>query len=176
MLGKVLLIRHAEKSDDLGDEKLSLKGRERAGALAPYFYYTYSSISAIYAAGIGKHSPSHRPRSTVKPTAKKFKLSINDKHLKDDYAAMVDDVKSKAIKCSTFDVLICWEHTLLHNIAVLLGADAADVPANWHGDRYDIIYLLDFDASGKCTFAQIPQKLLYGDQDSTLPLEQVYVK
>ena len=46
---------------------------------------------------------------------------------------------------------------------------AGSVPAEWPGDRFDIVWVFDYDQrTGTYAFSQIPQNLLPGDQNNTL--------
>lgn len=77
---QVLIIRHAEKDDASGDG-MSLEGRERAAALAPFFTGTKTVLSfgvpvAIYAQPQKHEASSLRPIETVKPLAAALKQDL----------------------------------------------------------------------------------------------------
>src|SRR5690348_14777746 len=76
---RVLLIRHAEKPPT--GNQLSIKGKERAAALAPFFaesreWQKYGKIAAIYAARPGKEEGSVRSQETVEPLSKLLNIPI----------------------------------------------------------------------------------------------------
>lgn len=160
---QVLIIRHAEKppSGDL----LSLKGKERAAALVPYFTETkellsYGAPVAIYAMKPSKEDSSERPIDTVKPLAEALKLTINTNYERDDFKKMVEDI-SKEITYSNRTVLICWEHYHIPEIARAF--KALQSPGRWPNEVFDRVWMITISPTGKATFQNIPQKLMFGD-------------
>ena len=94
---QVIIIRHAEKPPQ-GNE-LSLKGKERAAALVPYFTETENLITngtpaAIYAMKAPKADSSLRPIQTVTPLADQLKIKIKDNFERDNYKKMVEEIKA----------------------------------------------------------------------------------
>ena len=160
---RVIIIRHAEKPDE-GNE-LSLKGRERAAALVPYFletpeFFKGMPLAAIYAQGPRKEGSSVRSMQTVKGLADALKLTIIDKYTRDDFPEMFAEIrKNPAYEGKT--VLICWEHKVIPDIAKAFGAD--DAPDRWHGSAFDRTWIITFKADGKIDFKDRPQRLMYGD-------------
>ena len=76
---QVIIIRHAEKPKQ-GDD-LSLKGRERAAALVPFFLDgDKPTPAAIFAQGISDMRHSRRPVQTVTPLAHELNLSVKTYH------------------------------------------------------------------------------------------------
>ena len=59
-------------------------------------------------------------------------------------------------------VIVCWSHQQLPVIAKELGS--VDAPDKWPKSRYDLVWALEMNTSGKVIkFEQIPQRLLFGD-------------
>jgi hypothetical protein len=120
---QVILIRHAEKPPE-GDD-LSLKGKERAAALVPYFLgrpevLQFKAPVAIYAQGPKKEGSSRRPVETVKGLAAALKLDVIDKFTHDEYPQMVEEVLARP-EYEGKTVLDCWEHKILPDIARAFG-------------------------------------------------------
>lgn len=162
----ILILRHAEKPSNHSNEHLSLTGFQRAAALSPYFQGNFPGTNHIFAAGVGLHSPSHRPVETIKPLANALGKKIHDDYLKDDYLAMVSHIKSDS-KYDGEQIIICWEHTDIEGIASAFGATG--VPsAPWPGDRFDLVWQLSYNGSMGYRLKQIPQLLMYGDQNSVI--------
>jgi hypothetical protein len=167
---QVIIIRHAEKPpDEAGPDgnKLSLKGRERAAALVPYFLGTpdvleYKTPVAIYAQGLKKKGSSHRPIDTVKGLATALKLEVIDKYLHDDFPQMVTDILANRAYDNKM-VLICWEHKVIPDIARALGAKGA--PEKWHGHAFDRTWIITFKPDGKRVFKDVPQRLMFDDSE-----------
>jgi hypothetical protein len=174
---RIMFIRHAEKpheppceNDDgvkkngeTDKESLTVRGWQRAGALA-HFFSSQLAIrpNVIFASGISdksdpqEKSKSHRPKQTVTPLAELLKMDINTTHLKDDLKPLIKDVTSQ-----TGIVLVAWEHQNITPLVDLL-PNAPKVPQKWPDDRFDIVWVLDADGAD-WKFSQIPQLLLAGD-------------
>jgi hypothetical protein len=111
---EVVIIRHAEKPED-GNEQ-SVKGRERAGALAPYFagnadLLKFGAPIAIYAQAQKKETSSVRSAETVQPLAESIHVKISDAFTRDQWPAMVDEIKhQKQYEGHTVDLLGTQSH------------------------------------------------------------------
>lgn len=69
--------------------------------------------------------------------------------------------KLKDVQYHGHSVLVCWSHEQLSVIAKELGVDAPD---KWPKARYDIIWKIQVDSSGKVVnFEQLAQLLMFGD-------------
>lgn len=160
---QVIIIRHAEKLDQ--GNQLSTKGKERAAAFAPYFtetdyLTTFGTPAAIYAMAAPKGDSSLRPIQTVTPLANLLKMTIKDSTERDNYRKMVDEIKSSPTYHGK-TILICWEHKLIPEIARAFGA--LQTPGRWPPNIYDRTWVISFDSSGKPTFQNHAQRLMYGD-------------
>jgi hypothetical protein len=158
---QVLIIRHAEKPAKGHD--LSLKGRERAAALVPYFLGTrkllhYKASVAVYAQKSTKGHRSRRPVQTVQGLAAALDLKVIE-YPHDDYAKMVADIRARP-EYRGKTVLICWEH---HGIPPLARAFGVQAPAKWPAKAFDRVWVLTFPPGGRPTFRDLPQRLLDGD-------------
>ncbi|UNI22317.1 hypothetical protein JDV02_008216 [Purpureocillium takamizusanense] len=130
----VYLIRHGEKPAD-GGNGLSDKGKQRAeclrkvfGASSPY------NIGHIMAQTPQSDGSRARPRDTVKPLAADLGIKIDvscDRDDTDCVQDVVDGYKGQG------NILICWEHKQLNNIAEALGAKKVD---NYPDDAFNIIW------------------------------------
>ena len=59
-------------------------------------------------------------------------------------------------------VIVCWSHQQLSVIAKELGAE--NVPDKWPKSRYDLVWVLQLESSGKVVkFEQLAQRLMFGD-------------
>jgi hypothetical protein len=171
---RIMFIRHAEKPGQPAnggdgvtvdgkqdDESLTVRGWQRAGALAKFFSsQPPMRPNIIFAAGVGHGSKSERPSETVTPLAQLLDIFETDSfvttHLKSDLQQLIDDVmSSKGI------VLVAWQHELIPNLVGLL-PNAPDVPQKWPGDRFDMVWVFDPAGTG-WAFSQVPQLLLVGD-------------
>jgi broad specificity phosphatase PhoE len=108
---RIMFIRHAEtphgppcqnddgvkKSGETDKESLTVRGWQRAGALAHFFSsQLHMQPNVIFASGIGDDSKSHRPKQTVTPLADLLKMGINEKHLKNDLAKLIADAMEQS--------------------------------------------------------------------------------
>ncbi|MEA2888995.1 MAG: hypothetical protein QOD11_3355 [Bradyrhizobium sp.] len=170
---RVMFIRHAEKpgfppgSDGVtadgeqDDESLTVRGWQRAGALA-HFFNSQPKLrpQTVFASGTGHGSKSNRPVQTVTPAVDLFeqtaKLPFVTSHLKDDLQGVMSDVLSR-----TGIVLVCWQHELIPDLVKLL-PNPPQVPQHWPGSRFDMVWVFDTAGAG-WSFSQVPQMLLAGD-------------
>ncbi|KAL6230871.1 hypothetical protein BDW75DRAFT_248375 [Aspergillus navahoensis] len=112
----VYLIRHGEKPDD-GSTGLSTQGEDRAQCLRQVFD--------------GKRN---RPYLTVLPLAEDLGLDVDISCDRDDPKCVKDAVDNYD---GDGNILICWEHDALTDIAEELGDDHAP---EYPDDRYDLIW------------------------------------
>lgn len=152
---RVIIIRHGEKPA-VGDD-LTVKGRQRAAALAPFFQDGDLRPAAIYALNPSDDHHSRRCLETATPLAQSLKLSLKTFHHA-DYGKMVRQI----LASPEYDgkvVLICWSHKEIPALASALGV--AD-PPRWRGQVFDRLWIIKF-ADGKATLQDLPQRLLFGD-------------
>lgn len=139
---RIILMRHADKTGDDGDEDLSEAGRARAEHLATYIPQTFGKPDFIIATARSKHSD--RPRETVQPLADALGMKVEHDMEKDEIEDLADmifndpDYKGKTL-------VICWHHGSLPAIATLLGAPAGSYPDPWPDDAYNLILDLQYD-------------------------------
>lgn len=181
---KVMVIRHAEKPTgepppygvtDEGeheDESLTVRGWQRAGALAALLAPPDGSPRDpalaepryIYASKPTKRNGSRRPLETVTPLADKLAIRVNTNFQRGDYAEMLEE----ALTCRGA-VLISWQHEFIPEMAKLLLDQEPAAPQEWPEDRYDVIWVFDLDSSsGRYSFTQVAQNLLVGDRVTTI--------
>jgi hypothetical protein len=182
---KIMIVRHGEKPADKGVpkgvthhgekdiESLSIRGWQRAGALSVLFAPSQGPLqnsklttpTKLMAPGIGLHSNSKRSEQVISVLADKIGLTIDTKYLKGDEKKVAKQAMS-----SDGVVLIAWEHTNIHFIANKIMGDKV-VPQAWPEDRYDIVYVFDYDAiTDSYVFSQVPQMVLGGDLPTVIAL------
>ena len=160
---QVILIRHGEKPPE-GDY-LSLQGRERAAALVPCFLGSpallhYGPPVAIYAMKPTNADSSIRSEQTMMYLADELNLPIQNDFGYGETENLVEKINnSEEYEGKT--VVICWPHTELPQLAAQLGAKNS--PKKWADGIFDRFWILTFEENGSVTFANRPQKLLYGD-------------
>ncbi|KZT38542.1 hypothetical protein SISSUDRAFT_986100 [Sistotremastrum suecicum HHB10207 ss-3] len=134
----VYLIRHGEKPSD-GSNGLSAQGEERAQCLTNVFGPSSGfNIGDILAETPKSDGSRERPVETVTPLAEELGLTVDTSCDRDDQDCVADAVKAFAKKSSQ-NILICWEHDNLHDIAKALGVkNAPDYP----DDAFNIIWTL----------------------------------
>jgi hypothetical protein len=176
----IWLIRHAEKptGDIVGDdengatdpESLIPKGWERAGAWAVYLKGEVPAPTAIFAspdekhkdkqAGVKDGSHSKRPVQTITPYADVVDVELDQRFLKGEETALAAAI-TKALAAQHGNVIVCWQHEAIPDIAKALGA--TNVPEKWDGARFDMIWKLTRAASGSFDLAPLYPGLLAGD-------------
>jgi hypothetical protein len=176
---KIMIIRHAEKpATDLtpygvtlkgarNKESLSVRGWQRAGALANFFaptngHFQDPSLAEpqfLYASKPIKRKGSRRPIETITPLAEKLEIKINS----DFPRFKVESMLEEALLCNGV-VLICWQREYIPQIADHLLGDKTVAPQDWPEDRFDVVWVFDRAPSlDWYSFKQVPQGLLMGD-------------
>ena len=177
---KIMLIRHAEKpsnaspphgvrlTGERGKESLTVRGWQRAGALATLFAPAGSvprgaplaRPQLIFVSKPLKRGGSRRPLETVTPLAEKLAIRVNADYPREEVAGMLEE----AFSCEGA-VLICWQREFIPKIASRILGDGTAPLLEWPEDRFDVVWVFDRDApSGRYSFGQVPQLLLIGDR------------
>jgi broad specificity phosphatase PhoE len=161
---RVLIIRHAEKSNDALSKHLNEAGKERAAALPKLFEKSDDRPGPFpkpdYILAARNSANSHRPVETVTPLAKALKLTVTAEIDSDDVPAFARQVFFTP-KYEGKTLLISWRHGMLPELAKALGA--ADAPKDWKDETFDRVWDLTFDEQGKVTFRDRPMHLMPGD-------------
>ena len=175
---RVMIIRHAEKHNGLGERGVSLdglrtkheltvRGWQRAGALVRYFAPVgglppgapISTPRTIFASAATPKSPSLRPKHTVEPLAAVLGVTINVDHPEGEEAAV-----AAAAVAAPGPVLISWHHSHIPRLARAIAGSPLDCPHEWPEDRFDVVWILDRDDAGAWAFSQAAQLLFAGDR------------
>lgn len=139
---RIILLRHADKTDDAEDEDLSEAGQARAEHLATYIPQTFGKPDFIIATSHSKHS--NRPRETVQPLADTLGMNVMHDFENRDFADLIQEIfDDPDFKGKT--LVICWHHGNLPAIAALLGAPAGSYPDPWPEDAYNLVLDLQYD-------------------------------
>lgn len=161
---QVMIIRHGEKPPT--GEILNLRGEIRAAALAPYFAGTpalllFGTPVAVYGERPDTKTPTLRPIETILPTVKTLKIPLHTKFTRNQISELVHEILTSPLYEGK-NVLICWEHFMIPNIAHTFGV--SPIPPAWPGDVYDRTFVIRFNKDGSVkSFHNLPQKLLFGD-------------
>ena len=179
---KVMLIRHTERpSPDKSTvgvgldgrknkEDLTVRGWQRAGALARYFapsdnHFCHSEIErpkSLFSCRADQAAPSLRPRHSLLPLSELIQVEIDTSIAEGEEPALVE----KAL-AAPGAALIAWKHRNMHVIANGILKDNTTAPQYWPYDRYDLIWV--FNKRGEFwTFTQLPQLLLAGDRPDVI--------
>ncbi|KAI1317560.1 hypothetical protein F5Y16DRAFT_148783 [Xylariaceae sp. FL0255] len=130
----VYLIRHGEKPSD-GSNGLSTQGEERAQCLRTVFGASSGyDIGYIMAETPESSGARERPYETVEPLAEDLGLTVDTSCDRDDEKCVADAVDAFQ---GPGNVLICWEHSELSNIAEELGAKNVD---SYPDGSYNLIW------------------------------------
>jgi hypothetical protein len=179
----IYLIRHAEKPDS--GSGLSLAGQERAQAYVVYFQNLTNpageTIQWDYLFASKDSEASHRPFLTLLPLAYAINKTIDPQFKDKDYSSLVDDIQTNSEKkFDNSNILICWHHGEILELAQSLGVKCSDLPpsSNWpktwpedvFGWLLQIYYKEDGSLHHKETQA-ISEKLMHDDT-----IEPVYKK
>ena len=137
--GRILLMRHAEKTGKTDDIYLSKEGMRRAERLPAYIPQAFGRPDFIYAAARSKRSI--RSIETMKPLAAALGIEVQY-HIEDkEFKALVTEIFSKPEYRGKM-IVICWHHGKLPEIAALLGGQKGSYPDPWPQDCFNLV--LDF--------------------------------
>jgi hypothetical protein len=164
-LTNILLIRHAEKPADLQDQTLTVAGQGRAHAYVAYFqhYATGNGIIKLdHLFAAANSTGSDRSTLTLAPLSAVLGLPVDVRFEDHGYPRLADEIRTNG-KYDHSNILICWHHGQLLNLAIALGAPAQSLPALWPDDVFGWLLQLSFDAAGTCSARAINQELMYGD-------------
>ena len=175
----ILMVRHAEKPDSGWD--LSVSGQERAHAYAVYFrkYMLNGALLKLnYILATADSSQSHRPRLTMEPLAKAMGMEIDARYQENDYEKVADHILENS-KYDHSNILICWHHGEILQLAAALGVDASKLPPAshwpsppWPGEVFGWLLQVSYDVDGNLIPSQtccINQQLMYDDYGKNPP-------
>ena len=175
----IILIRHAEKPES--GIALAVAGQERAHAYAVYFqnYALNSSpIKFNYLFAAADSEESHRPRLTIEPLAQAIGLGIDNKHKDKDYQKVAADILQNS-KYNNSNILICWHHGKILELAETLGVDPSKLPKEsqwpsppWPNEVFGWLLQVCYDESGTIIPSQtlcINEQLMYNDYGKNPP-------
>jgi hypothetical protein len=177
---KIMLIRHAEKPDFDGapglmpngvenPRALTLTGWKRANALVGLFNPPDGALpraplvkpASLFASG----SDSLRPKQTLAPLATALNLPVRT-FLKGQEPELV-----AAVMKADDPVLVSWQHEALPAIASLIRGGPDGVPQRWPAHVYDLVWVLEPQASGAWSFTQVPELVMPGDTETPIGLD-----
>ncbi|OAA34618.1 hypothetical protein NOR_08376 [Metarhizium rileyi] len=132
----VYFIRHGEKPADDDQPGLSTQGKQRAQCLRQVFGAGSNyRIGLILAQAYKPDGSRKRPFDTVSPLAQDLGLPVDTSCDRNDSRCVKEAVENYG---GSGNVLICWEHKALRDIAEELGADnVKDYPKK----RFDEIWI-----------------------------------
>jgi hypothetical protein len=162
----ILLIRHAEKPTDHTDPTLAPAGQARAHAYVAYFHnYQLASqplvLHYLFSSALSKDS--ERPQLTLLPLAAALGLAIDSTISDNDYQTLANTILNNP-KYDDHNILICWHHGAILNLALALGAQPDTLPKTWPADQYGWLVLIQYGADGKLSQSSTTrQNLMYGD-------------
>ena len=150
----LLVMRHAEKSDDPSDPDLTPAGHQRAETLANYIPKTFGLPDAIFAAAISKHSA--RPYETVEQLAKAVGKPIDATIADQDYGFLANKLLTDAAYARKA-VVVCWHHGNIPSMLHALGAAPGDYPDPWDPTCFNLILKVEFPADGPPSVTEITE-------------------
>lgn len=142
----VLLMRHAEKTEDPTNPHLSEAGFERARKLAEWAPKQFDPLHFIVATKNSVHS--FRPIETVTPLSTSLGLQIDSTLEDQDYPVLADKLLNEP-RCRGAVVLVCWHHGHLPSLASDLRASTGGFPDPWDRSVFDAVWQLDYGSDDR---------------------------
>ena len=138
----ILVMRHAEKSDDPSDPHLTPDGQARAKELATYIPTKFGKPDFIFAAAVTKHSA--RPYETVQPLSEAIGVGIDATISDNDYGVLAKELVKKD-KYAGKLVVVCWHHGNIPPMMRYLGATKHTFPNPWDHQVFNLILQTEID-------------------------------
>ena len=149
----IYLIRHAEKPDS--GPGLSPAGQARAQAYVHYLQNQTDPqgkpIRWDYLFASSDSENSDRPLLTITPLAKAIQKTIDSSSADKQYAKLEKDIRDNAKDYANKNILICWHHGEILNLAQTLGASPESLPSSsnwpdkWPGEVFGWLLKLYYD-------------------------------
>ena len=152
----ILVMRHAEKPEDVQNPDLSPVGQERAEKLATYVPKTFGALDFIFAAAISKHSA--RPFETVKPRSKAIGIPIDATIADNDYEVLAADLLGKQ-RYDGKRVLVCWHHGHIPSLMQALRAKKGNYPDPWDAKVFNLILKLNYEGADVPRLTKVTEDL-----------------
>jgi broad specificity phosphatase PhoE len=169
---RIILLRHAEKPSPDGrvqgvdangqpnPNELSIRGWQRAGALARFFAPGGGNLGvpdALYAGAPTLDHPSRRSISTLEPLAQRLALPLDRSFSRNDEASLLETMSERDGL-----VLVAWDHRGLCRIANALMGSSEATPQSWPNQCFDRFWVFS-RRDGGWDFESRAQRLLAGD-------------
>jgi hypothetical protein len=153
----IFLVRHAEKPDN--GTNLAPEGSARAQKYVQYFQnqvrYDGQPIRWNYLFASAESDKSDRPFLTIQPLSEAIDLKIDSAFKNKHFQDLVKELrKNEGNKFDNANVLICWHHGELLDLASALGANQGDLPpsahwpAKWPKKAYGWLLKIYYKAEG----------------------------
>jgi hypothetical protein len=152
---EVLIIRHAEEPPK--GRHLNALGRDRAAALTGLFPGHFAAPTVLFAATQTKQSA--RSTETLEPLAAALHLHIDETYAEPQVRELAHAILTRPEYAGS-DVLICWHHETIVDLAAAFGVDR---PPKWPHAQYDHVWRIRF-AAGRASLMDQPQNLRLGSQ------------
>jgi hypothetical protein len=152
----IYLIRHAEKPGS--GPGLSPAGQARAQAYVHYLQNQTDpqgkTIRWDYLFASTDSENSDRPLLTITPLAKAIQKTIDSSYADKHYAKLEKDIRDNAKDYANRNILICWHHGEILDLAQALGAapeglpPSSDWPDKWPGEVFGWLLKVYYDDHG----------------------------
>jgi phosphohistidine phosphatase SixA len=137
----ILVMRHAEKPDDLNDDGLSDEGTAHAAKLASYIPKILGGPpDVIFAAADSKHSK--RPRETVELLAKQTRATFDATIPDAEYHSITAKLRNGDYAGKK--VVVCWHHGHIPGIMGELGASQGDYFDRWPENLFNLVLKVEY--------------------------------
>ena len=140
----VLIMRHAEKTDDPQDQSLAKLGKVRAKRLAKFIPEKFGVPDFIFASAISRHSA--RPYETMVPLSKKTGVPIDATVADNDYGVLAKTILEKR-RYGNALTIVCWHHGQIPSMLYYFGAPRDTYPDHWDRGVFNLIFRLRFTGS-----------------------------
>lgn len=144
---KIIVLRHAEKPTEGGNQRLSLAGVKRSGYITRWIPETFGQPTIIFATE--PTNSSFRPLMTIWPLWNEVKDSLLDVSIEDDAALWLGhhlregDIHHGALADAV--VVVCWHHGKIPDLLKGMGVKHHEIPDPWPEDDFSMVFAVSFD-------------------------------
>ncbi len=157
---RIIVIRHAEKTENPDDPHLSVEGQVRAERLVRWLAQgkvlgTNGPPAALFAPSPGRRGYSVRCLETLQPTARKLGVPVHALYRQTDYDLQAQHLlRDKSLRGK--NVVVCWPHEYLPHLAAALGISPP--PPKWKSEDFESAYVITFP-KGRATLEKTKERL-----------------
>jgi hypothetical protein len=140
---KVIVLRHAEKPIQVGNQRLAPTGAHRADYLSRWIPDNFGKPDYIFATEPTKSS--FRPFLTIAPLWDVVKDSFLDVSVaNEDARALGIHIRAGEDRLAGANIVVCWHHGKIPELLKGLGVKRAEIPDPWPENDFSTVFVVTY--------------------------------